>query len=105
MVNLTKSQLHVPSIISNITDIKNNVDKPVTLTSFQKPQLQSILKFVHQCLLVFYGFTQFDGSFHCLNFDEFFDTASLIIIRLPWYPITSPPNHLATNEIATKNRT
>ena len=57
LVNLTKSQLHVPSIISNITDIKNNVEKPVRLTCFQKPQLQSILtffKFVHQCLLVYY---------------------------------------------------
>ena len=67
------SQLHVPSITSNITDIKDNVEKPV-----EKPQLQSILKFVHQCLLVFYGFTQFGGSFHCLNFDEFCDTACLI---------------------------
>ena len=83
------------SIISNITNNKNELWKTVTWTSFQKPQLRSVsisFKFVHACLLLYFYviytlfscferlflcFTQSDGGSQSLDFDKFCDTAPL----------------------------
>ena len=83
------------SIISNVTNNKNELWKIVRQTSFQKPQLQSVLifyKFVHPCLLLyscviytlflcferlFLCFTQSGGGSHSLDFNKFCDTAPL----------------------------
>ena len=83
--------IHLPRIISNVTNNKNELWKSVRLTSLQKSQLQSasvFSKFVHPCFLLyefavlfklpflhfeglFLWFTQFCDSFHCLKFDKF----------------------------------
>ena len=83
------------SIISNVINNKNELWKIVRQTSFQKPQLQSVLiffNFVHPCLLLyscviytlfscverlFLCFTQSGGGSHSLDFDKFCDTALL----------------------------
>ena len=83
------------SIISNITNNKNELWKTVRWTSFQKPQLQSVsisFKFDHACLLLYFYviytlfscferlflcFTQSGGGSHSLDFDKFGDTAPL----------------------------
>ena len=59
---MTKSQLRVKqtclsSIISNVTNNKNELWRTVELTTFQKPQLQCVsilFTFDHPCLLSFY---------------------------------------------------
>ena len=84
------------SIISVVTNNKNELWKPVRLTSFQKPQLQSVsifFEFFHPCLLLyllchFYSLLTFWAlilMFHsvwrrclCLYSDKFGDTASFI---------------------------
>ena len=54
-LSMTKSQLCVKQILNviwNLTNNKNELWKTVKLTSFQKPQSQSVsivFKFVHQC--------------------------------------------------------
>ena len=86
-------QMYRPNIIWNVANNKNELWKPVRLTSFQKRQLQSFSIFFFFCLLVppfvivllsihsfnilsrYFCFTQFGGSFHCLNFETFPDTA------------------------------
>ena len=58
---MTKSQLYVkqkclPSIISNVTNNKNELGKAARLASFQNAQLQStliVLEFVHPYLLFY----------------------------------------------------
>ena len=83
------------SIISNITNNKNELWKTFRWTSFQKPQLQSVsisFKFVYACLLLYFYviytlfscferlflcFTQSGGGSHSLDFDKFCDTAPL----------------------------
>ena len=97
------------SIISNITNNKNELWKTFRWTSFQKPQLQSSFKFVHACLLLYFYviytlfscferlflcFTQSGGGSHCLDFDKFCDTAplkfdSLRVCRIALWWITS----------------
>ena len=86
------------SMIPNVPN-NNELWKPVWLTSFQKPQLQSVsifFKFVHPntvppfvFAVVFFlrltdfeklclCFTQFGSGSLCLNVDKFRDTASLV---------------------------
>ena len=83
--NLSPTALYM----SNITNNKNELWKPARLTSFQKPQLQSVLifKLVHPCPLLYQLAVLFIPSFNilihsfdvlhsrCLNFDEFPDSA------------------------------
>ena len=87
--NLSPTALY----ISNITNNKNELWKPARLTSFQKPQLQSVLifKLVHPCPLLYQLAVLFILSFNilshsfdvlhsrCLNFDEFPDSALYIL--------------------------
>ena len=105
---MTKAQLcakqkkiHLPSLILNITNNKNELWKTVRLTHFQKLQLQSVsisFKFVHQGLSSFvfvvllnllltfcavsFCFIQFSDRSHFLNFGKFRYTAPLIISGL-----------------------
>ena len=96
--NEVESQLRVKQkclscVKSNVKTTKMNF-KNVRLTSFQKPQLQTVsifFKFVHPPVLLFHllsylylfsffewlflCFTQFGDSSHCLNLDKFRDTA------------------------------
>ena len=101
---MTKSHLPVKqicfqSIISNLTSNRNELWKTVSLTRFQKPQLQSFsifFKLIHPCLLLyllcykpsfikhfeqlFLYFTQLCGSLHCPNFGKFYDSAPLKLL-------------------------
>ena len=97
---MTKSQLPIkqiclPSIISHVTNNRNELWKTVSVKSFQKPQLQSFsisIKFVHPCLrlyllyylyllltfwAVFLYFAQLGGSLHCPNSGRIRDTQLL----------------------------
>ena len=76
-------------IYQTLQTTKLSFEKPARLTSFQKPQLQSVLifKLVHPCLLLYQLAVLFIPSFNilshsfdvlhsrCLNFDEFPDSA------------------------------
>ena len=106
---MTKAQLcakqkkiHLPSLILNITNNKNELWETVGLTHFQNLQSQSVsisFKFVHQGLSsfvfvvlfkpsfnvlrgYFFCFIQFYDRSHFLNFDKFRYTAPLIISGL-----------------------
>ena len=96
---MTKSQFRVkempPKHYIKRYKQQNELWKIVRQTSFQKPQLQSVLiffKFVHPCLLLyscvintffscferlFLCFTLSGGGSHSLDFDKFCDTAPL----------------------------
>ena len=100
-LQMTKSQLYVkqkclPSIISNVTNNKNELGKAARLASFQNAQLQStliVLEFVHPYLLFYFVVlfkpsflcfewlflcsTHFGDGSNCLNFYEFLGTAPL----------------------------
>ena len=79
------------SIISKVTDKKNELWKTGGLTNFQKPQLQSVSsssKFCPFLFAVIYTFiscferlfsclAKFGGSYHCLEFNKFCGTAPL----------------------------
>ena len=102
---LVNRRIHLPSIISNVTNNKNELFwKSVWLTSLQKSQLQHasvFFKFVHLCFLLyvfavlfklpflrfeglFLWFTQFCDSFHCLKFDKFRVTR-LLYFNVCWF--------------------
>ena len=84
--NLSPTALY---IYQTLQTTKLSFEKPARLTSFQKPQLQSVLivKLVHPCLLLYQHAVLFIPSFNilnhsfdvlhsrCLNFDEFPDSA------------------------------
>ena len=73
--SMTKSQLCVKqicllSIIWNVTNNKSELWKTVKLTSFQKPQSQSVsifFKFVHQCPLLYLLCYLYILQFHVLS--------------------------------------
>ena len=88
MLQLCVKQIYLPNIIWNVTNNKNELWKPARLTSLQKTRLQSVsifCKFGYPFLLLYlllsihsfnilsrcFWFTQFGGSFHCLNFEKF----------------------------------
>ena len=88
ILQLCVKQIYLPNIIWNVTNNKNELWKPARLTSLQKTRLQSVsifCKFGYPFLLLYlllsihsfnilsrcFWFTQFGGSFHCLNFEKF----------------------------------
>ena len=91
---LCVKQMRFPSIIAvTLQTTKMKFEKLFSLV--KKPQLQSVLIFlslsIHALICIWFviytflecferlfsSFTQFGGSFHCLNFDKFRDTAPL----------------------------
>ena len=91
-----------PSIISNVTNDKNEVWKTVSQTRFQKPSIwirhnllqvcPSVPTFVFAVLLIppfnvferwFLCFTQSCGSSYCQNFDKIRDTAIIAVLINP----------------------